>query len=185
MLPPIAQPDVTPVPAAKVQPAAQAPSSDETLPVAGLAGIALLALVGGAVAIGRRKRYSDDADFPVTSAAVPLDSPVPNAEAAVAYTGAPVNRVPDGFDTSRFGRHTQAAYRGPTPDNPSLSLTKRLKRASFFDQRERMAAATQAEKLVQPAAARAETLPTDRRTDHVVTRVKYPARPGFRLSLNN
>jgi hypothetical protein len=37
------------------------------------------------------------------------------------------------------GRHEQAAYRGPTPDNPSLSLKKRLKRARFFDQRERMA----------------------------------------------
>ena len=27
--------------------------------------------------------------------------------------------------------------RGPTPDNPSQSLKKRLKRAAFFDQRER------------------------------------------------
>lgn len=31
----------------------------------------------------------------------------------------------------------RAAYRGPTPDNPSLSLKNRLRRASFFDQQER------------------------------------------------
>jgi hypothetical protein len=33
---------------------------------------------------------------------------------------------------------------GPTPDNPSLSLKKRLKRAAFFDQREREVAAGEA-----------------------------------------
>ena len=48
--------------------------------------------------------------------------------------------LPKGFDLSRFGPHVQAAYRGPTRDNPSLSLKTRLKRAQFFDQRERMAA---------------------------------------------
>lgn len=31
----------------------------------------------------------------------------------------------------------ERAQRGPSPDNPSLSLRKRLKRAAFFDQRER------------------------------------------------
>ncbi|QNM81829.1 hypothetical protein H8M03_07095 [Sphingomonas sabuli] len=36
--------------------------------------------------------------------------------------------------------HVDRARRGPTPDNPSLSLKKRLKRAAFFDQRERLAA---------------------------------------------
>lgn len=33
--------------------------------------------------------------------------------------------------------HVERARRGPTPDNPSLSLKKRLKRAAFFDQRDR------------------------------------------------
>jgi len=47
--------------------------------------------------------------------------------------------LPPGFDVSRFGRHVQAAYRGPTADNPSLSLKRRLKRASFFDMKERQA----------------------------------------------
>ena len=34
----------------------------------------------------------------------------------------------------------ERAYRGPSADNPSLSLRKRLKRAAFFDKREREAA---------------------------------------------
>ena len=39
----------------------------------------------------------------------------------------------------------ERAYRGPTADNPSLSLRKRLKRAAFFDKREREAAQGKAE----------------------------------------
>jgi len=34
------------------------------------------------------------------------------------------------------GSRVEAAYAGPTADNPSLSIKKRLKRAAFFDQRE-------------------------------------------------
>jgi hypothetical protein len=45
--------------------------------------------------------------------------------------------LPSGFDLSRFGPHVQAAYRGPTPDNPSLSLRNRLRRAAAMDQKER------------------------------------------------
>lgn len=45
---------------------------------------------------------------------------------------------PAPVDTSRFGRHVQAAYRGPTPENPSLSLRKRLKLAGELDRRERI-----------------------------------------------
>ncbi len=41
--------------------------------------------------------------------------------------------------------HVDRAMLGPTPDNPSLSLKKRLKRAAFFDQREREVAAGDAE----------------------------------------
>ena len=40
--------------------------------------------------------------------------------------------------------HVEQAMLGPTPDNPSLSLKKRLKRATFFDQREREVAAGKA-----------------------------------------
>jgi hypothetical protein len=41
--------------------------------------------------------------------------------------------------------HVDRAMRGPTPDNPSLSLKKRLQRAAFFDKREREVAAGEAE----------------------------------------
>jgi len=41
--------------------------------------------------------------------------------------------------------HVERAISGPTPDNPSLSLKKRMKRAAFFDQRERDVAAGEAE----------------------------------------
>jgi len=41
--------------------------------------------------------------------------------------------------------HVDRATRGPTSNNPSLSLTKRLKRAAFFDLREREVAAGEAE----------------------------------------
>ena len=40
--------------------------------------------------------------------------------------------------------HVERAALGPTSDNPSLSLKKRLKRAAFFDQRERDVAADEA-----------------------------------------
>lgn len=41
--------------------------------------------------------------------------------------------------------HVDRAMRGPTPDNPSLSLKTRLKRAAFFDKREREVAEGTAE----------------------------------------
>jgi hypothetical protein len=41
--------------------------------------------------------------------------------------------------------HVDRAMRGPTPDNPSLSLKTRLKRAAFFDKREREVEAGDAE----------------------------------------
>ena len=78
----------------------------------------------------------------VRPAAAPMHDPVPDK--------APVTALPAGFDRSRFGRHVQAAYRGPTPDNPSLSLKNRLRRASFFDQQERRAA-EEARTVAQPA----------------------------------
>lgn len=54
------------------------------------------------------------------------------------------------MDTLNAGSGSEESYvdratAGPTPDNPSLSLKKRLKRAAFFDQREREVAAGEAE----------------------------------------
>ena len=52
---------------------------------------------------------------------------------------------PTGSDESIEQSHVDRAALGPTPDNPSLSLKKRLKRAAFFDQRDREVAAGTAE----------------------------------------
>ena len=43
--------------------------------------------------------------------------------------------------------HVDRAMLGPTPDNPSLSLKKRLKRAAFFDRRDREVAAGDADQV--------------------------------------
>jgi hypothetical protein len=56
--------------------------------------------------------------------------------------------------------HVDRAMRGPTPVNPSLSLKKRLKRAAFFDQREREVAAGEA-KPVDPDAGLPEAMTED------------------------
>jgi hypothetical protein len=131
-------------------------TDDETLPIAGAIGLGVIALGGAAYAMNRRKRRTDEdellLDTPTEAAPVAAAEPVtvaPRAAEAIPATAAPVavpreagpDRLPNGFDMSRFGRHTRAAYLGPTPDNPSHSLKRRLKRASFFDQREREAAA--------------------------------------------
>jgi hypothetical protein len=54
------------------------------------------------------------------------------------------NNMLDAADGSTES-HVDRAMHGPTPDNPSLSLKTRLKRAAFFDKREREVAAGTAE----------------------------------------
>jgi hypothetical protein len=44
-------------------------------------------------------------------------------------------------DRKRGETWVERAYRGPSADNPSASLRKRLKRAAFFDKRDREVAA--------------------------------------------
>jgi len=129
---------------------------EEALPVAGGAGAVILALAGAGMAVRRRKRRDEDEmDLDRQSYAENTDAalmPI-EAEASAPDWSEPViqpkpapvipakmetTEVSDDFDTSRFGRHVQAAYRGPTPENPSLSLRKRLKLAGELDRRERM-----------------------------------------------
>jgi resuscitation-promoting factor RpfA len=125
---------------------------NEALPIAGAAGLGLLALAGAGMVVRRRKRRREEEEFEERQMALTeaeAEPVVPPEPAFVrpatplhdAVPGkAPVTPLPAGFDMSKFGRHVQAAYRGPTPDNPSLSLKNRLRRASFFDQQERRAA---------------------------------------------
>lgn len=63
-------------------------------------------------------------------------APAPAAEAPPEVEG-PVTELPEGFDLSPYGHNVQAAYKGPTEDNPSLSLKNRLSRANGMDQMER------------------------------------------------
>ena len=138
---------------------------DEALPIAGAAGLGLLALAGAGMAMRRRRRRAEDAineakreqieaapeatfePEPAPEAAIepepvptfvrtppsfvdtPTADPVPLAAAATA------SELPDGFDVSKFGPHVQAAYRGPTADNPSASLKRRLTTGHFLDKK--------------------------------------------------
>ena len=132
-------PDAKPVEKAKL---------DEAVPLAGGAGAVILALAGAGMAVRRRKRRQDDdgleqdwraesaiADEPMAEPEPLWDPPV--REPAAMAPAKAANDVSEDFDTSKFGPHVQAAYRGPTPENPSLSLRKRLKIAGELDRRER------------------------------------------------
>ena len=152
---PMAAAEAPPEAASVVPEPQQKAQLDEALPVAGGAGALILALAGAGMAVRRRKRREDDelaldrqAYAESTDAAL---QPIEAEEAAPAWSEPVIQpkpapamparmettEVPESFDTSDFGRHVQAAYRGPTPENPSLSLRKRLKIAGELDRRER------------------------------------------------
>jgi len=177
---PVATPDAAtpaPKPAATVTTSRSSTTSDETLPIA--IGLGVIAVGGAAFALSRRKR-DDEADellldtpvepAPVVAAepvaiAPRLAEPTPMAAAPAMATAAEgPSRLPNGFDLSRFGRHARAAYLGPTPDNPSHSLKRRLKRASFFDQREREAAAGTMREPIYPESRAAQAATADQVT---------------------
>jgi hypothetical protein len=152
---------------------------DDMLPIAAGGGLGLLALGGTAAAlIGRRRRRKEQewadaqtmAYEPFETAAAPKPERRP---APAIHAERPVMVEPSAFawgnqtqaeETARAGEPiagqdgrrpgetwVEAAYRGPTPNNPSASLRHRLKRAAFFDKREREAAAG----LSQPVDANA------------------------------
>jgi hypothetical protein len=163
---PAAAPIVAARPATEPAPVGQAqsePKIDEAIPLAGGAGAVILALAGAGMAIRRRKRSEeeggDQADEMVpTDEVPPVPAPEPWNPPVVEPTIAPAatarTDMSEDFDTSRFGRHVQAAYRGPTPENPSLSLRKRLKLAGELDRRERISG------TMPKAAAPATAQPT-------------------------
>jgi len=153
----------------------------DATPVAGAVGLGLLAIGGIAFALRRKRRADEKEELalePTPAEAVTVRESAPLAAAPRAAVPTPAtgqSSLPNGFDLSRFGPHTQAAYRGPTPDNPSLSLKHRLRRASFFDQREREAAAAgiaPAEvRTAEPVAARAAAAPVKREEDQLTVRL--------------
>ena len=172
--PEIAAPAAAPV-AAPADPAlTEAPVAidhmtvDEALPYAGAAGIGLLGLLGaGMVSRRRRRRREDELEEAKWQQIVAADddgaiapeperaeiAPAPafvRPEPAAAAPIAAASGLPDGFDTSKFGRHVQAAYAGPSPDNPSQSLKRRLTVGHFLDKKE--AEALGREQTVAPKA---------------------------------
>lgn len=168
--------DTTAPPAAAKTVAAQpAKKHDDTLPIAGGA-LAFLALGGAAVAMTRRRSDEEeewvegptDQVSPETAgydepAATPIhdEEPAIVAPAASAFawgdedrrTGAlpGQNSTGEGDDRLPGESWVQRAYRGPSPNNPSVSLRARLKRAAFFDKRERDVAAGKAEPVQMDA----------------------------------
>lgn len=147
-------PAAPPVPAERVAspaaPDAVQPSpatlSGNDYAVAGAAGLGVLALLGGSFLLLRRRRrdgaWTDEEDTLVAAeadrtatlaaesfVAAPVMASAP-AMAAAPLAGTP---APAGVE----GRHVKAAYAGPSAENPSLSLKKRLKRARALDMMER------------------------------------------------
>lgn len=161
-------------------------ANDDVLPIAVAGGLGLLALLGAGVALRRRKRRAEDAEFaafdePTFEAprvpnafAEPMREPAltraPLAASVAATPDAPAASLPDGFDLSRFGPHVQAAYRGPSADNPSLSLKNRLRRAGAMDQMARTDGDPE-----QPVAAQPLTAPSPQRDIGAVVSKIRPA----------
>ena len=160
---PVVRLDAKPAPA-KTSAAASKPIDNDTLKMAGGGLLALLALVGiASVLIGRRRsrREKELADAqvlayePFETAAAPEHTPAVNHEEPAAaasafawgnqeqaYGSAASNeRTAEGDDRRPGESWVERAYRGPSSNNPSVSLRTRLKRAAFFDKREREAAA--------------------------------------------
>ena len=158
--PPIEQP-LSPPTEIAADPIAQTPATATTidvLPTAGLGGLGLLLLGGAGLAIRSRRRRraeeAEDAEWQqqqaeaepevvaepelvlAAPAVVAAAAPQPTAESGTEFIG-PETELSEDFDISRFGPNMQDAYRGPTEDNPSLSLKTRLSRASGMDQQER------------------------------------------------
>ncbi len=139
-----------PVVAAPVAPTSDSMIDDDLLPIAGAAGLGILALAGAGYAMRRRRRNVEEAlvEDNWHEPAMSRPAPVVAAKAIVAtapvMASAPVAASAFGWDKqnepAKPVNRIEAAKRGPTPDNPSLSLKKRLKRAAFFDQRDRQIA---------------------------------------------
>jgi hypothetical protein len=173
-----ARPTTEPAP---VEEAKAKPKIDETIPIAGGAGAVILALAGAGMAIRRRKRSEEEEgelhdETVLTDEVMPAPTPEPWNPPVVEPTVAPIaatrTDVPEDFETSHFGRHVQAAYAGPTPENPSLSLRKRLKLAGELDRRERMAGT--APKTDAPVQAKPAQQPTGFMLSETASPAKTP-----------
>jgi hypothetical protein len=156
-----------PAPVQFAQPKKAAPwssyLSNDMNPAAAAGALGVIALAGAGIGLRRRRRRRLDEEEAAQwdeNQTVEPDAEMQPAWAAAAPVAAAEqqpesvgeSRLPNGFDLSRFGPHVQAAYRGPTEDNPSLSLRHRLRKAAAMDQMERRNAASE-QAPEEPAAA--------------------------------
>jgi hypothetical protein len=144
---------------------------DNTELMFGGGALALLALGGAAFAMSRRRRHEDEwVDEPAMEYepavehdpvdATPVEArhdpvihqeePAMSGPSAFAWSGeqSTAAQQPDrDADDDRLPGESwvERAYRGPSSGNPSVSLKHRLRRAAFFDKRERDVAAGLAE----------------------------------------
>jgi hypothetical protein len=137
----------------------------------------LLALGGAAFAMSRRRRHEEEDQWDEEQAfdeghAEPIVAAEPDvAEATPAPRHDPIaeerpaivapepsafawgaarssgDSTEDGSDRRPGESWVERAYRGPSPANPSVSLKHRLRRAAFFDKRERDVAEGKAEPI--------------------------------------
>jgi hypothetical protein len=166
---PIIDVNNAPVPAT---PAKATKKKNDTPVIAAGSALAFLAIGGAAVGLSRRKREDEE----MMDGETMVDDPAPEAEPTVRdpiFDQEPAMIAPD---VSAFSWRDQSgaergsenngetwverAYRGPSPENPSLSLRKRLKRAAFFDKRDREVAAGEADR-VESAAGLPDALAGD------------------------
>jgi hypothetical protein len=156
---PLVEVPTAPPPAAAATPPAQDTSivSNNMLPIAGGAGLVVLGLIGVGLVLRRRKHRRDEDELAAAEQVEPaFEAPVQAdplfaepafaplaAEPAVAAPAAAsvAAAAPTDCIEAAPGSHVEAACDGPSADNPSLSIKKRIKRAQFFDQREQLAAA--------------------------------------------
>jgi hypothetical protein len=167
--------------------------NDTELEIGGGA-LALLLLGGTAFVIARRRRHEDEEEWydeqaygdvhdepiaaaeaePAETAPMPRHDPVAEAQPAIvapeasafAWGAANDSRRSsnDGSDRRPGETWVERAYRGPSPANPSASLRHRLRRAAFFDKRERDVAEGRAEP-VEAGAGLPETRLEDRASE--------------------
>jgi hypothetical protein len=143
-------------PAPRLAAVKRAKKKDATLPIAGGA-LAFLAIGGVAVAMTRRRDEEEEVaekveHEPVAAAPEPViheEQPSIVGPSAFAWGESQRPRAASSDQDDRRPGETwvERAYRGPTADNPSASLRTRLKRAAFFDKRERDVAAGVAEPI--------------------------------------
>jgi hypothetical protein len=173
--------DTSPTPAQPVQTATAKPSgggTDKTAMEVGGGALALIAIGAGAMALSRRRRDEDEMIYedsyepeakyvvhePEPMADAALEQPSLIAPALSAFTwGKPdpaTQAEDDGSDRRPGETWVERAYRGPSPANPSVSLKTRLRRAAFFDKRERDVAVGVAEP-VDPVAGLPDAMAED------------------------